>query len=104
MDALIAIKGELPVAITVLDGQKPLRLKQVVMQQITIGQSLKAQSGLKASQFILIGELSSMITLVDDDGKEHTVSYEALESSSRQNLDYLNSLRVEMDVKEQAES
>lgn len=104
MDALIAIKGELPVAITVLDGQKPLRLKQVVMQQLTIGQSLRAQSTLKANQFILIGELSSMITLVDDDGKEHTVSYEALESSSRQNLDYLNGLRVEMDVKEQAES
>lgn len=103
MDEL-KLTGELPIAITVLDGQNPLRLKQVVMRPITIGQSLRAQSALKANQFILIGELSSMITLVDDDGKEHAVSYEALESSSRQNLDYLNGLRVEMDVKEQAES
>ena len=98
------ITGELPVAITILEGQHPLRLKQVSMRQITVGQSLKVQSDLKTNQWVAVGEIAAMVHLVDESGTTYPLTYEALESSSRQNLDYLNGLRVEMDVKEQAES
>ena len=98
------IKGELPVAITILDGQTPVRLKQVIMQQLTVGQSMKTQSDLKADQWVGVGELAAMTHLVDESGKSYPLTYEALESSSRQNLGYLDNLRTQLDAKEQAES
>jgi hypothetical protein len=101
---MLTIDGELPVAMTVLDGQKPLKLKKMVMQQLTVGQSIKSQATLRADQFIVVGELAAMTQLIDEHGKLYPLSYDALESSSRQNFDYLAGLRGELDAKEQAES
>lgn len=98
------INGELPVAITILDGQTPVRLKQINMQQLTVGESMQVQSKLKEGQWVGLGELAAMVHLVDESGKSYPLTYEALESSSRQNLGYLDGLRTQLDAKEQAES
>lgn len=98
------ITGALPVPITVLVGQTAVKCRDVIVSQITVAQSLAAQSQLQANQYIVLAELSAMTTLVGDDGNEHPLTYDALAATSRQNLHVLQSLAAEVDAKEQAES
>ena len=44
-----------------------------------------------------------MTKLVDEDGKEHEITYEMLGHSSKFNLDYLNEKMIELKAKEAAE-
>lgn len=100
----IAITGSLPVPIVILKDKKACPLVRVELSALTVEQSLRAQSTLKDGQFIGIGELAAQMTLLDDDGGRHAVSYEQLATTSRQNWDTLQMLRVELDAKERAAS
>lgn len=103
MDGL-KINGTLPVTLTVLDGQTTIKSKKVIMQQMTAIEYLQAQASLDAGQFIVISDLAAMTKLIDNDGKEHALTYDMLGNSSRANLDYLNDLKAQLDAKERAES
>lgn len=98
------VTGKLPVPITVLVGQKTIKCREVIVKQITVAQSLEAQSQLKANQYVLLAEMVAMTTLVDEESNQHSLTYDALASTSRQNLHALQSLVAEVDVKELAES
>lgn len=98
------ITGALPIPISVLTGQKTVKCRDVIMSQITVAQSLAAQSQLQPNQYIVLAELAAMTTLVGDDGHEYQLTYDALASTSRQNLHALQSLSAALDAKEQAES
>lgn len=98
------VTGKLPVPITVLVGQKTVKCRDVIVKQITVAQSLEAQSQLKANQYVLLSEIAAMTTLVDEQNAHHQLTYDALASTSRQNLHALQSLVVEVDAKELAES
>ena len=98
------IEGTLPVAIHLVSEQHPLKLKKVVMTQISGIESIQVQGELLVGQYISIGELASMTRLVDAEGNEHKLSYDTLGHSSRINLDYLKDLRDQLDAKEQAEN
>lgn len=63
---------------------------------------MQAQSG-NAGQYIAISDLAAMTKLVDEDGKEHEITYEMLGHSSKFNLDYLNEKMIELKAKEAAE-
>lgn len=98
------IEGTLPVAIHLVVEQQPLKLKKVVMTQLSGIDSIQAQIALNEGQYIPIGELAFMTSLVDAEGKEHKLTYEALGHSSRMNYDYLKELRDQLDAKEKAEN
>lgn len=98
------LTGALPVPITVLVGQKTVKCRDVIMSQITVAQSLEAQSKLATNQYITLAELAAMTTLVGDDDTSYPLTYELLASTSRQNLHALQSLAAALDAKEQAES
>lgn len=100
----VELKGTLPVALKVLVGQDVIISKAIVMRQMTAIEYLQAQSNVAAGQFISIADLASMTKLVDEDGTEHAISYDMLGHSSRANLDYLGTLREELDAKERADN
>lgn len=99
----IRIDGTLPVAVIVLEGQTEIKSKEVVMSQLTAIEYLQSQANLEAGQFINIADLAAMTKLVAPDGNEYPLSYEIIGNSSRANLEYLNSLKNSLDVKEAAE-
>ena len=101
MDRL-EIEGELPVALKLVDGQTELKLKKVVMRQMTAIEYMQSQSG-NAGQYIAIADLAAMTKLVDEDGKEHEITYDMLGHSSKSNLEYLNEKLKELEEKEKAE-
>ena len=103
MDQL-EIEGELPVALKLVDGQTELKLKKVVMRQMTAIEYVESQAKLEPGCYIGIADLAAMTQLVDEDGEEHQISYSMLGHSSRTNLDYLTSLKEKLDAKEKAES
>lgn len=103
MDQL-EIEGELPVALKLVDGQTELKLKKVVMRQMTAIEYVESQAKLEPGCYIGIADLAAMTQLVDEDGEEHQISYSMLGHSSRANLDYLASLKDKLDAKEKAES
>ncbi|MBK0062382.1 MULTISPECIES: hypothetical protein [unclassified Acinetobacter] len=98
------IEGTLPVAMLALVGQQTVKTKNIVMVQQTTEQYYQAQATALPGQWIEIIDLASMTKLVDENSKEIPVSYEMLASTSRQNRDYLISLRSQLDAKEIAES
>ena len=100
----LEIEGELPVALKLVDGQTELKLKKVVMRQMTAIEYVESQAKLEPGCYIGIADLAAMTQLVDEDGEEHQISYSMLGHSSRTNLDYLTSLKEKLDAKEKAES
>jgi hypothetical protein len=100
----IFVEGTLPVAVKVLAGQETLKLKKVRLEALTVEQALKVQSGLKSDQYVGLAELSAQVTLIDENGDEYALDYDLLMSTTKQNLDYLTGLKVQLDAKEQAES
>lgn len=96
--------GSLPIPIIVLDGQNVIKCRDVIVQSITVAQSLHAQAQLKPNQYIALAEMAAMTTLIDEAGNQHPLTYDALAESSRQNLSALQTLIAEVDAKEQAES
>lgn len=103
MDQL-EIEGELPVALKLVDGQTELKLKKVVMRQMTAIEYVESQAKLEPGCYIGIADVATMTKLVSEDGEEHQISYSMLGHSSRSNLDYLTSLKDQLDAKEKAES
>lgn len=94
----VTVHGVLPVPIYRPDGAA---LREVRLSALTVEQSLKAQMALREGQFIGIGELAAQTVLLDGDGA-HPLTYELLAGSSRQNWEYLQALRAELDAKERA--
>lgn len=99
---MFQVEGMLPVALKALDGQTEITSKKIVMRQMTAIEYMQAQSG-NAGQYIAISDLAAMTKLVDEDGKEHEITYEMLGNSSKSNLDYLNEKLAELKEKEAAE-
>lgn len=100
----VKIQGTLPVPIVILKDRKAAPLREVELSALTVEQSLRAQTALKEGQFIGIGELAAQVVLVDASGERHALSYEQLAATSRQNWEYLQALRAELDAKERAAS
>ena len=100
----IKVEGTLPVAITLLVGQKTIKTKQVVMRQLTVGEFMEHQASLKAGTFIAPAELAAMTKLVDEDAVEHQLTYDTLINTSKSNYDKLSLLKLELEAKEAAES
>ncbi|MEG2263002.1 MAG: hypothetical protein RSC68_01360 [Acinetobacter sp.] len=100
----VFVTGTLPVALIKLDGQTTIKSKEIVMTQLTAIEFLQSQQTLLEGQFISIGDLATMTKLVDENGNEHDITYDMLGNSSKSNLDYLNSKKVELEAKEKAES
>ena len=99
---MIQIEGTLPVALKALDGQTEIKSKKIVMRQLTAIEYMQSQADTEAGQYIGIADLAAMTKLVDEDGKEHAISYDMLGNSSRSNLDYLNEKLAELKAKEVA--
>mgnify|MGYP000001569119 FL=1 len=99
---MFQVEGMLPVALKALDGQTEITSKKIVMRQMTAIEYMQSQSG-NAGQYIAIADLAIMTKLVDEDGKEHEITYEMLGHSSKFNLDYLNEKMIELKAKEAAE-
>lgn len=95
------IEGTLPIAIALVHQQETLKLKKVVMTQMTTVESIEA---VKPGEYISIAELAFMTKLVDDEGQLHDLKYVDLAHTSRQNKVYLESLRDQLDAKELAEN
>lgn len=100
----IFVEGTLPIAIKLLNGQTELKLKKFEMSAITVQQALNLHQTLKPDQYTGIAEMCEQIKLIDEDGNRYELAYEALVSSSNQNLKYIQDKKNELDVKEQAES
>ncbi|AZN69309.1 hypothetical protein DX910_14675 [Acinetobacter haemolyticus] len=98
------VEGQLPVAIKVLSGQTELKLKKFEMTTLDVEGLLELHSRLKPEQYTKIAEMCEQVKLIDDDGNAHDLLYESLMKSSKQNLEYLNAKRDELEVKEQAEN
>ena len=99
---MIQVEGTLPVALKALDGQTEIKSKKIVMRQMTAIEYMQSQAEIEAGQYIGIADLAAMTKLVDEDGKEHKITYDMLGHSSRSNLDYLNDKLAELQVKEAA--
>ena len=99
---MMQVEGNLPVALKALDGQTEIKSKKVVMRQLTAIEYMQAQAETEAGQYIGIADLAAMTKLVDEDGKEHAITYDMLGNSSRSNLDYLNEKLTELKAKEAA--
>ena len=99
---MFQVEGMLPVALKALDGQTEITSKKIVMRQMTAIEYMQSQSN-NLGQYIAIADLAAMTKLVDDDGKEHEITYEMLGNSSKSNLDYLNEKLAELKEKEAAE-
>ena len=99
---MFQVEGTLPVALKALDGQTEIKSKKIVMRQMTAIEYMQSQSN-NFGQYIAISDLAAMTKLVDDDGKEHEITYEMLGNSSKSNLDYLNEKLAELKEKEAAE-
>jgi len=100
----IKVEGTLPVAITLLVGQKTVKTKQVVMRQLTVGEYLAQQATLTEGAYLAPAELAAMTKLVDEDAVEHQLTYEALINSSKSNYDKLSLLKAQLEAKEAAAS
>lgn len=100
----IFVEGTLPISIKGLNGQPNLKLKKFLMKPMTVQQALDLQSKLKPDQYIAIAEICEQVEMIDDGGQSCPLTYEALMSSSSQNLNYLTTKKAELDAKEQAES
>lgn len=98
------LQGTLPVALKTIVGQDTISSKKVVMRQLTTLEYLKSQAGSEPNQYIALVDLTTMTKLVDENGKEHDISYDMLAHTSRVNFDYLTELRASLDAKEKAES
>ena len=99
---MMQVEGILPVALKALDGQTEIKSKKVVMRQMTAIEYIQSQSDVEADQYIGIADLAAMTKLVDEDGKEHKITYDMLGHSSRSNLDYLVEKQAELKAKEAA--
>lgn len=99
---MFQVEGMLPVALKALDGQTEIKSKKVVMRQLTAIEYMQSQADIEAGQYIGIADLAAMTKLVDEDGKEHAITYDMLGHSSRSNLDYLNEKLAELKAKETA--
>ena len=99
---MFQVEGMLPVALKALDGQTEITSKKIVMRQMTAIEYMQSQSGVEG-QYIAIADLAVITKLVDEDGKEHEITYEMLGNSSKSNLDYLNEKLAELKEKEAAE-
>lgn len=99
---MILVEGTLPVALKALDGQTEIKSKHIVMRQLTAIEYMQAQADGEVGQYISIADLAAMTKLVDEDGKEHKITYDMLGHSSRSNLDYLNKKLDELKEKEKA--
>lgn len=99
---MFQVEGTLPVALKALDGQTEIKSKKIVMRQMTAIEYMQSQADTEAGQYIGIADLAAMTKLVDEDGKEHAISYDMLGNSSRSNLDYLNEKLAELKAKEVA--
>lgn len=95
-----SLTGTLPVPMNVLDGQQALKIAKVELVQLNVSDSLSVLAKLQPDQFVAVGEMAAMMELIDVNGKRHEVTYEMLSSTSRQNWDYLQQLRGELDAKE----
>ena len=87
---MFQVEGTLPVALKALDGQTEIKSKKIVMRQMTAIEYIQSQASIEGEQYIAISDLAAMTKLVDEDGKEHAITYDMLGNSSRSNLDYLN--------------
>jgi len=99
---MMQVEGTLPVALKALDGQTEIKSKKIVMRQLTAIEYIQAQADSEADQYISIADLAAMTKLVDEDGKEHKITYDMLGHSSKSNLDYLNKKLDELKEKEAA--
>ncbi|RKG41462.1 MULTISPECIES: hypothetical protein [Acinetobacter] len=99
---MFQVEGTLPVALKALDGQTEIKSKKIVMRQMTAIEYMQSQADTEAGQYIGIADLAAMTKLVDEDGKEHAITYDMLGNSSRSNLDYLNEKLAELKAKEAA--
>lgn len=98
------ITGTLPIALTILKDDEAVKLKSVVMRPLTVGTALDAQAKLGEKDYVVIAEYAQMTKLVDETGTEHDISYALLRDTSKQNFDYLTTLKADLDAKEAAES
>ncbi len=92
----ISVQGALPVPIKV----NGVPLTKITMSALTVEESLAAVSTLTEGQYVAIGELCSMLSFGHDDDTATPVTYEQLAKSSKQNMDYLQSKRLELEKKE----
>ena len=99
---MIQVEGTLPVALKALDGQTEIKSKKIIMRQMTAIEYMQSQADTEAGQYIGIADLAAMTKLVDEDGKEHKITYDMLGYSSKSNLDYLNEKSIELKAKEAA--
>ena len=100
---MFQVEGTLPVALKALDGQTEISSKKIVMRQMTAIEYMQSQAAVEPDQWIAIADLAVMTKLVDEDGKEHEITYNMLGHSSKSNLEYLNAKLKELEEKEKAE-
>lgn len=99
---MMQVEGTLPVALKALDGQTEIKSKKIVMRQLTAIEYLQSQASIEEEQYVAIFDLAAITKLVDEDGKEHKITYDMLGNSSRSNLEYLNEKHAELKAKESA--
>ena len=81
------ITSGLPVALKLVDGQTELKLKKVVIHQMTAIEYVESQAKLEPGCYIGIADIAAMTKLISEDGEEYEISYNMLGHSSRSNLD-----------------
>ena len=69
MDRL-EIEGELPVALKLVDGQTELKLKKVVMHQMTAIEYVESQAKLEPGCYTGIADMPAMTKLIREEGKK----------------------------------
>ena len=82
MDRL-EIEGELPVALKLVDGQTELKLKKVVMHQMTAIEYVESQAKLEPVCYIGIADIAAMTKLISEDGEEYEIQSDHLHGEGR---------------------
>lgn len=100
----LSVEGTLVVPMTVVVNDKPVKCKTIKLEDISTGQMFEARANAKAGEYVVINELASRATLIDDKGVEHQVTYQMLHDTSASNYRKLEELDAELQAKLNAES
>lgn len=98
----ISIEDNLPVAITVLNGDTEIKCSKFIMSSMTAVEYVQAQANTKAGQYLSILDVVSMTKVIDDAGTEYELDYEQIGDGSHFNLIRLNEAKAELEAKVKA--
>lgn len=100
----LSVVGLLPVAMTVLSGNKSVKCKSIELSDLTTGELFEARKQTQDGEFIAIAEYVAKSKLIDDKGNKYPVTYAMLRDVSSANFKKLEELDYELQSKLNAES